>query len=152
MEPRLSEVFGETWWQDRDFEALLGKRGKGIVLRAASDISKRGNIPTSGRMTAELSFGFWTNMLLPKYREPLWNALQDFFPDVPPSLQQSHLHERCEYVRDFRNRISHHEPIFKRNLSSDYSRCVELLRWLGPDKAAWIKPQLDTMKILREKP
>jgi hypothetical protein len=134
------------------FIDLLGKKGKGIVLRAAADIRKREKAPTSGRMTAELSFGFWTNMLLPKYRECLWSDIRSTFPDLPEGVGDVALRERCEHVREFRNRISHHEPIFMRNLTSDYGRSLELLRWLGPAKAAWIKPQLDTMKVLRTRP
>jgi len=152
MEKRLCEVFREEWWTDQGFIELLGKKGKPIVLRAASDIEKRGKTPTSGRMTAELSFGFWTNMLLPKYEAPLWSELILHFPDLPAALTQSEFHDRCEVVREFRNRISHHEPIFIRDLTADYSKCLELLRWIGPAKAAWIKPQLDTMRILRERP
>jgi hypothetical protein len=152
MEPRLSEVFGSAWWTNHEFIDLLGKKGKGIVLRAAADIEKRGKPPTSGRMTAELSFGFWTNMLLPKYEAPLWPDLRTHFPDIPDNLTRPIIQNRCEEVRDLRNRISHHEPIFMRDLSADYGRSFELLRWLGPAKADWIKPQLETMKILRQRP
>ncbi|KPQ18393.1 MAG: Abi-like protein [Rhodobacteraceae bacterium HLUCCO18] len=91
-------------------------------------------------------------MLLPKYEAPLWSELILHFPDLPAALTQSEFHDRCEVVREFRNRISHHEPIFMRDLTADYSKCLELLRWIGPAKAAWIKPQLDTMRILRERP
>jgi hypothetical protein len=130
----------------------MGKTGKRIVYRAAADLKERGKTPTSGRMTAELSFGFWTKMFLPKYQETLWAELHLHFPDLPRELSQADFFKRCEEVRELRNRISHHEPIFMRDLSADYSKGLQLLSWMGPAKAAWIKPQLDTMKILRERP
>lgn len=152
MERRLCAEFGPNWWRDPTFIELLGKKGMRNVLRAVADIHKRQKAPTSGRMTAELNFGFWTNMLLPKYWEPLWSDIRASFPDLPNGVDEGDLRARCEHVRELRNRVSHYEPIFRRDLTADFGESLELLRWLGPEKAAWIKPQLDTMKILRQRP
>lgn len=64
---RLHQKFGDCWWENASFHDIIGTQGKGILLRARNDVQRRKRQVTSGRMTAELSFGFWSKMLLPKY-------------------------------------------------------------------------------------
>lgn len=149
---RITEAYGPDWWSSTEFQQLLGTRGKGIVLRARKEIENRNSTLTSGRLTAELSFGFWQKMLLPKYEDQLWSNIQSCFPDLPDGHGRSELHGSCDVVRLLRNRISHHEQIFRRNLTEDYAVCMRLLEWLSPPKAVWLKPQLQVMRILRERP
>ncbi|MBC6436697.1 MAG: Abi family protein [Rhodobacteraceae bacterium] len=154
--PRLVDRFGQGWWNNEELHTIMGGKGKGTVLRTAKSINERGTqrgtTPTSGRMTAELNFGFWVGMLLPKYETELWDDLQTWFPDLPQDQNLSSLQQYAAEIRDLRNRISHHEPIFKRDLTLDYARQLQFLTWTGPQKAAWIRPQLETMKILRQRP
>jgi len=148
----LCDVYGATWWGNPAFILLLGKTGKGIVLRAVTKINQKGLIVDSGRLTADLSFGFWEKMLLPKYAADLWSPLYPHFPDFPGHLNQVDLFDKIGEICALRNRISHHEPIFHRNISSDYSKSMELIRWLSQDKARWIKPHCEVMALLRLKP
>lgn len=130
----------------------MGKRGKGIVLRAADKITDSGKPETPGRVISELSFGFWVNMLLSKYDPVLWAPLHLSFPDLPLDVDRAGFHARLLQVQSLRNRIGHHEPIFTRNLTRDYADCLGLIRWLSADKAAWIAPHCDVMRLMRDKP
>ncbi len=103
-------------------------------------------------MTAELSFGFWENMLLPKYAASLWTPLHPHFPDLPQAIDQATFYSCCDDLRSLRNRISHHEPIFRRNISQDYANCMKFIGWLSSAKEKWIKPHCDVMQIMRQKP
>jgi len=149
---RMTAVYGASWWTDAGFFDALGKKGKGIVLRAANSVEQQGHVLNSGRITAELSFGFWENMLLPKYADGLWTPLHPYFPDLPNTVDQAGLFARIGETRTLRNRISHHEPIFQRDISKDYARTLELIRWLSDVKATWIKPHCDVAALLRRKP
>ena len=149
---RSSAVFGPVWWQSSAFLGLAGSTAKGIVKSAENKIVDRGIVPTTGRMTAELSFGFWENMLLPKYQPALWTPIHLHFPDLPTRVDRQTLYERCGKIRVLRNRISHHEPIFRRNISQDYADCVEFIGWLSSAKAAWITPHCNVMALMRTKP
>jgi Abi-like protein len=149
---RLVAAHGPDWWTDGTFVTLLGKRGKGIVKRAEKDITARGRVPDSGMMTAELSFGFWENMLLPKYEAALWSQLHSHFPNLSKQIDLSGLRSGCLHVRELRNRISHHEPIFQRDHLRDYSLCLTFIGWLSTDKAAWVKSICDVPAIVRLKP
>lgn len=147
---RLIEVYGEKWWENHELLSQIGA-GKGKIKGAAKKLTKLGLV-TSGGMTAELTFGFWVKMLLPRHEDAIWKDLRQDFADLPPSISYHQLFDRCETVCQFRNRIFHHEPVFHTNISREYSQTLELLRWLSSDKAAWIKDYSRVMKVLREKP
>ena len=147
----LKEAFGDQWWDSAQFQSLLGKRGKGILLRAVKEVVKSDRALTDGRITAELSFGFWTNMFLPKYEAHL---LQCFCAETPlaEAISREQILDRCNKIRVLRNRISHHETLIGRNITLDYSETLELLRWICPDTADWIKPELKIMALVRQRP
>lgn len=72
-----------------------------------------------------LAFGFWTNLLSEQYyddsKELLWpNLIPTVFPNLPPqitNLPQSEqlelIENKANFFRDLRNRMFHHEPIWK---------------------------------------
>lgn len=149
---RIAQLFGPIWWDDPRFQRRLGGRGKGIVLRAVTKLNAEGKTATHGRLTSELSFGFWVNMLLPKYEHDLWMPLHSHFPDMDTSVDRDGLHSRLLHIQGLRNRIGHHEPIFQRNLTQEYADCLGLVRWMSAEKAAWIRPHCDVLRLMREKP
>ncbi len=104
-----------------------------------------------GRVTAELSFGFGVTCCCRNTRSPC-GPHSPHFPHLPAQVGRQELESRCERVRGLRNRISHHEPLLNRDISKDYSQALELLRWMSPEKAEWVKPRLETMQIPRRRP
>ncbi|AKO35174.1 hypothetical protein RZ59_03555 [[Haemophilus] ducreyi] len=83
-----------------------------------------------GKVVAELNFVFWENMLS-KTHSSRWKAhYKEAFPNlvVEPNIgiecQIARIHQITGKVRELRNRICHHEPIFdenKINLSELYT-------------------------------
>lgn len=147
---RLIEQYGDNWWKNDAFLLQIAD-GKGVVKRAGAKLGKVAAV-TSGRMTAELTFGFWVKMLLPRHEDALWQNLHADFYDLPASISYIQLHARCDAVRQFRNRVFHHEPIFNSNITQEYSNITQLLDWLSHDKAVWIKKYSRAMTVLRQKP
>jgi hypothetical protein len=152
IEPKLQSVFSSNWWKDHNLHSLLGSKGKGILLRAEGKIRDQRNNITSGRITAELSFGFWVNMLLDKYHADLWQNIHADFPHLPKNETRQNFHNLAKIILALRNRISHHEPIFNRDLTKEYSNCIKMIQWLSPDTEKWLKPQLEIMSLMRTKP
>lgn len=148
---RLTSLYGDQWWDHNTFIEQMNKRGKGIVRRARDKLSREGKL-SSGGMTAELSFGFWVNMLLRKYEDAIWVDFRTIFPNLPDHVNYEALYERCSSVSKFRNRVFHHEPIIEYDISKEYSQIIELIKWLSPEKAEWIKKYSRTMQVLRDKP
>ena len=147
---RLLALYGPTWWDDAGFLNQI-TNGKRIVKTARDKLKSNGPV-TSGGMTAELNFGFWAKMLLPKHKNVFWTDLHNSFPDLPSQIAYTDLYKRCDDVREFRNRVFHHEPILERDISQEYSQIIELINWLSPDKAKWIKQYSRVMAVLRQKP
>lgn len=148
---RLIALYGLQWWNDPVFLAQIKSAGKRIV-KTASDKVAKGGVVTSGKMTAELNFGFWVNMLLPRHQAVFWTNLHSDFPDLPAAVTYSHLYVRCDAVREFRNRVFHHEPILHRDITAEYSKIMELIQWLSLEKATWIRPYARVMTVVRQKP
>ena len=47
-------------------------------------------------------------------------------------------HKLLNYLRNFRNRIAHHEPIFILDLCRDHETILEAAKWISPRTAPWI--------------
>lgn len=147
---RLIDLYGDQWWEDEGFLGQI-RNGKRIVRTARDKLRTRG-VVTSGGMTAELNFGFWVNMLLPRHEDVFWNNLSLSFSELPRGITYADLYQRCDNVREFRNRVFHHEPIFERDISLEYRNILELISWLSKDKAEWIRQYSRVMTVLRQKP
>src|ERR1019366_6410034 len=110
----------------------------------------------SPHVIAELSFGFWTSLLGRRFEHSLWvPALRQVFPRIGkvsgiPSRRL--VAERFEHLRVFRNRIAHHEPIFPRNLASDYASLLEVTAWMYEDVADWTDSISTCNTLLSMKP
>lgn len=42
-----------------------------------------------------------------------------------------------------RNRVAHHEPIFKKDQMREYAKILEAIRWICPYTAAWVDSSID---------
>jgi hypothetical protein len=138
-------------WPQREIRNALSGVGKATAPRAADE---------PGRVVAELKFGFWTSLLSPPYGSPrsvrqAWNPLWPqllprVFPNFPitasPSQDRATLSDRFDGLRQLRNRISHHEPIWRgrprrgtnlrSNLLQDYRDLEEAIGWVSPELLA----------------
>jgi hypothetical protein len=119
----LTHYVGRPDWYDY---LTLGKREREQIATARLEIrrSKPGELAkgldpvTPGRVVAFQTLGFWTS-LLSKHYGHLWTAnsaalIQQAFPNLHPSHQhRSYVHDRFNRIRLLRNRVSHHEPIWR---------------------------------------
>ena len=149
----LERQFGPDWWRCRDYARTATAKAVADIEVVARRLQKRNKEVTTGQIIAGLSFGFWVAMLDRRYNPPVWGAqLLSAFPYLPRDVSRKKLNEEVREIAKFRNRISHHEPIFKRDLSADYARCFRVLTWLCPEKAAWIRPHCRVQQVLRARP
>jgi hypothetical protein len=78
--------------------------------------------PTANDAISQLTFGFWVTLLTNTYNDSvnntkLWPTLiPNAFPNASGSkATRQFIHDRFELIKDFRNRVSHHEPLWKIN-------------------------------------
>lgn len=87
------------------------------------------------RLVAELTFGFWTSLLSRDYERRLWpKLLIPVFPLMPKRERvRSKVADRLKRIRWLRNRISHHEPIYRLEKPTElYGDLLEAISWLAP--------------------
>lgn len=101
-----SQVHSYDWYQYANLNAKS--------RLAITDVQRRAQRPDD--VISRLTFGFWSN-LTDTPRIPWGVILKKVFPGVARNLanrpQQDWLYSRIKMVNDFRNRVSHWEPIWK---------------------------------------
>jgi hypothetical protein len=128
----------DDWWSAPQVSLHWVAQRK--IEEARQEISRRHRVVTPGRMVAELSLGFWVSLLGSgvDYETRLWRpALHHAFPGYHG--RRTPLHREFDYMRSFRNRIAHHEPIYRRHLEADHKTLLELIGYLSTDLAAWVR-------------
>lgn len=153
MNLHLIELYGDKWWQEDAFLRIAGRERASDIETALRRIRNRGAALETGQIVATLSFGFWSSLLHKRYNPALWGGrLHAAFPSLPANQTRATLAQRVKRVADFRNRVWHHEPILKRDLLAEYSAVMELLTWICPIKATWVRPHCRVPALMRQKP
>lgn len=113
-------------------------------------------VPTMGKVVAELKFVFWERMFTSRHDRRLWNQhIKAVFPFAPEALTpqqiRSQLYSDIFTIRELRNRIAHHEPIFHRNLQDDYDKILEIITWRDDVTAQWMNNFQTVTRLIGEK-
>jgi hypothetical protein len=108
---------------------------------------------TSGKIIADQSLGFWTDLFeVHHYRLLLGRPIQ-VFNNLPSGHGRSDACDRLNKIRQFRNRVNHNEPICFNGAVIDftyveqvYDAITEILTWVDPELVKWVK-DMDTVRI-----
>lgn len=132
---RINQAF-TTFFQDQFWFDQPELRLEKWVFQARESLNKQRKPLESGRIVAELSFGFWTALMDSRYEHMLWRGglLKEVFPDMPRWVRKRKtISERFNKIRRLRNRIFHYEPIwYWKDLPEQYEQLVEALGWMSP--------------------
>jgi hypothetical protein len=151
----LAAVYSLTWYDNPQVPLTPAAAAR---IAAAKDTLRRAGRPLDpGRIIAELSFGFWERLLSRGPRGPrnyemaLWRpALHRAFPNA--RRPRAGIHRPLPGLRDLRNRIAHHEPIFSRDLTTDYQTILEVIGWMCADTQVWVIHHSDVPAVLADRP
>ena len=144
----LSAYYRNASWYDF---APLDAGGLKLVSKAKTEVQKMHGAVNPPHVVAELSFGFWLSLLNKQYHQNLWiPVLGKSFPHA--KRKRSEIHHELDHLRLFRNRIAHHESIFKRHLAKDYSKIIEIVGWINQDKSRWVDHHSEVIALLVQKP
>src|SRR5690606_35604409 len=134
------------------FHTITHERYADIETASRRLMSRNAPVDTN-RIVAGLSFGFWVGMLRASYHPEIWSAhLRNSFPHLPATENRGSLARKAKEIADLRNRISHHEPVFKSDLMSSFSDIMKMLKWMCPATHDWIRPHCRIPEIMRQKP
>lgn len=134
----LAVKFGPEWFKDVSFLALVDGRSQGILKKAQKDAAKhwtKGRPLPPGKVIAELTFGFWHNLTDSKLEHTLWvpSLHKAFLPRKAP--KRAIFNQQLEKLRQLRNRVAHHEPIFHLDLLDAHKYIREVGALLCPTTA-----------------
>ncbi len=159
MHRQLSAVYGPDWYDNSQCRLDVGALKR--VAGAKADLEREGYPVDQSHVVAALAFGFWVSLLgrggnlagvwtsRANYDMTLWRpALHKAFPHI--RKPRADVHRPLDYLRTFRNRIAHHEPIFGRHLAADYSSILEVAGWICPSTRAWIAHHSRVPEVLAQ--
>ncbi|NDL58873.1 hypothetical protein F7O44_17525 [Phytoactinopolyspora sp. XMNu-373] len=140
---------GHDRWFD-DPGRVLTQHHREDILTARKRLKRTGKQADPGRIVAELSFGFWRYLVASQYDRTLWKpVLRHGFPHQP---RRRPLHDCLTRLHRLRNRIAHHEPVYRMPLEQHLADLKTLARWVDPDLCAWITSQSEVAAIFTERP
>jgi len=155
----LTARYGADWYDLPGPNLDAGTLSK--ISTARADLKRDGYPDDPPHMVAALSFGFWVALLGPGGRLPvggkanyemsIWRAAAfRAFPHTRISRRAAHA--PLDYLRTFRNRIAHHEPIIDRHLSADYSSLLQVTGSICPQTLSWISHHSRVPALLAQSP
>ena len=156
MNCQLISKFGVSWYEHMNDVFDTGALSR--IAKARKELEGAGRNVSASRIVAKLPFGFWvllTGRGGPRYGRSksnyemmLWRpALRLAFPYCD-SLSRNDVYKSLNRLRDLRNRIAHHEPIFTRNLEADHEEILKLVGWICPEMAELIKQHSRVLELL----
>ena len=119
-----------AYYSDKDWIVNQANGGKLLsyckdeITQTATDYKKRG-IYNNDKMVSSLTFGFWTFLFTKNNYKNGGKSLLRIFPNKAKGINQADVYLDLTHIREFRNRIAHHEPICfdgKGNISTDFAR------------------------------
>lgn len=152
----LTMVYGDKWPWTQTFERSLPDPQHGYSPRRdLQSVRKKGD--TAGKVIPELSFVFWQKMFTSRYDNRIWEPyLRDVLPNIsdnkPVSQLREDIYKKLERVRQLRNRIAHHEPIFTRSLDEDYQIILQLIEYRCEITAEWLNQNQRATVLITAKP
>jgi len=142
--PTRTSSRGSTHERDRN------KLPRAAVERVRSSVA--GSPPSGvlpGKVVAELTFGFWTYLVSDLHEKTIWVPyLHKVFP---AGTDRKKLSATFTSLRDFRNRVAHHENILA-NPESKRRQLVSVAKLISPDLHTHILTHSQISTILERRP
>ena len=152
----IEKVHGTGWTTSTGFLRSLPRHKFGF--QPSDELrSVAARHSTTGQVVADLKFVFWQYLFTKGQDARLWLPyFAASFPGYDRALSipaaRARLYGDVDAIRGFRNRIAHHEPIFSRNLVTDYERIRLVVEWRRPSIANWMDAIEDISALLSQRP
>ena len=131
----LSKRYGSNWINRNDI--LTGNNNKNERLLDNIKHAKRDNkIRDNNDIISNLSLGFWVNLLSFKNNDKIWKtSIKKLFN----GYSREEIQKMFRNIKEFRNRIAHHETIINKNYSELEQQIFLILKIYSNDLYEWTK-------------
>lgn len=134
----LLKRFGQSWYTEPLLLAQLRDHHKADIQEIVRGLARRNRAISHDRMVSEMPWGFWEELLVPKFDNILWsNGVRRWFPHLPKTMGREDIRSHTESLRRFRNRIAHHKAIFDRGPMKRLNEALDLIGWVSPETRSW---------------
>ena len=143
-------IYSPDWLITLPIQIQFSEDDLSQIARIKADVLKyKGKLASHDDVLAQLNFGFWVALFHKRHMGGIWSRarepLASTFPHMPASYWGGEeLRERRQQVKNLldsvkalRNRIAHHEPIWKQTPTAldVHQNCIDLIRALSPAAA-----------------
>lgn len=128
--------FGTSDWYLKMVATTGLKNLSGEIKKAQRHIANRKKMVTGSKIVAELTLGFWVQLLNAEYERILWKPIRRAFPYMEKKIRQrKHVSAPVNKIRNFRNRVFHHEPIAWNSeaLKNIHEDILKVIGWISKD-------------------
>jgi len=155
----MSSIFERAdWYSDWAFKVTAASLVCSLA-EAANRLTKTNKLVDPPHMIAALHFGFWTQLTRSgpdgNYKRLFWNAgLYNAFPHYPGDGKDADgkISRELLILKDFRNRVAHHEPIHNKKPERYYERILKVAAWVDPMLPKWIQHHSECPKLFQARP
>lgn len=145
-----------NWPWVNAFETSLPEAGPNQFNPRRELQRARDRHPTTGKVVADIRFAFWVSLFTRRHQGRLWNNYyRREFPNAAALSSgdgRKRIFEIADSTRELRNRIAHHEPIFRRDLQANYNALLEAINYRCSHTAAWVHRAQTVTTLLPLKP
>ena len=123
----------DTWYNALQLPYWQNKQ----VIDAKDQLNRAGKSLSSGRVVAELTFGFWVGFFTKPHMTSglAYHIAKTAFRHAPKAERNvDTLRPKWQKVRDLRNRVFHHERVIHwQNLETQHDKILQLIGWMNPE-------------------
>lgn len=125
VDHHYSAYFSDSdWIVNQAASGKLLAEDKDMVKENEAGFKKHG-VYSNDKMVASFTMGFWTFLFTKKNYKKGGKTLLKIFPNKAKGKNQADVYLDLTHIREFRNRIAHHEPICfdgKGHISTAFAR------------------------------
>jgi len=145
----LVRRFGANWQVDAEFrDGMLTPESRG-ALNKAMDRAGSGD---RGKLIAELTFDFWSNLFRVDYAD-FWRTHANIaFPGLVRGEGRREIQAIVKEINRLRNRVAHHEPILDMNAADLRAKMIRFVALRCPTTSNWMRHHSTISNVIRTRP
>jgi hypothetical protein len=146
--------FKAHWYSNPKFTNILSLRMKQELAEIVrKQESKRGSTLNQNHIIANLSFGFWVNLMANSFDNHLWaTGIKTSFPYAQKHEDRQSVYLMLDEIRIFRNEIMHHCAIFDKSPQRRYQSIIHITKMIC-NETYWLSKELSHFgQVLNDRP
>lgn len=142
----IKKYYGQNWLINIPHQLIISDQDIKKIESITSKVRRESKRePLHDDIVAQMTFGFWCSFFHRKYDPSIWHrkdALKIIFPNLPrANRKRPYIETRILTIKEIRNRIAHHEPVWNRKVSivTAHTMCYELIQAMSKDAVEMLK-------------